>query len=299
MTHPPEVPAPPLRVGLTVATIGDPGTRTLRPARALQAARRAEDAGFDAVYVGDHLVHPHPMLESLVTLAAIAASTERIALGPCVLLLALRHPVLAANQLRTLAAFAGGRLRIGVGVGGEYAAEFAAAGVPPAERGARTDAALARLRAELDDVPIFVGGSSDAALRRAVDLGDGWIGYLLGPASFARRHAALERHRADRGRADRPFTTGMLLPVHLTDRADGRATAAAAWTRLTATASAAPLPERLFVAGPPDQVVAELDAYRRAGCTELVLTPADHGDGHLRQIDRLATDVLPRLRALV
>jgi alkanesulfonate monooxygenase SsuD/methylene tetrahydromethanopterin reductase-like flavin-dependent oxidoreductase (luciferase family) len=285
-----------LRVGLTVATIGDPDTRGFQPARVLQAARQAEDAGFDAVYVGDHLMHPHPMLESLVTLGAIAASTERIALGPCVLLLALRHPLLATNQLRTLAAFAGGRLRVGVGVGGEYAAEFAAAGVPLAQRGTRTDAALEQLRAAVDDVPIFLGGSSDAALRRAADLGDGWIGYLLGPASFARRRAALVRRRADRHAADQPFTTGMLLPVHLTERADGRAAAAAAWTRLTAAAT--PLPERLFIAGTPDQVVAELDAYRQAGCTELVLTPADHGDDHLRQIDRLATDVLPRLQAL-
>ncbi|HEY8525333.1 MAG TPA: LLM class flavin-dependent oxidoreductase [Acidimicrobiales bacterium] len=290
----------PLRVGLTVATTANTDTGAVDAGRVVEAARRAEAAGFDVVYVGDHLVHPRPMLESLVTLGAIAASTERIALGPCVLLLALRHPVLAANQLRTLATFAPGRLRIGVGVGGEYPAEFAAAGVPLAERGARTDAALDRLRAELGEVPVFVGGSREPALRRAVERADGWIGYLLGPESVARRVDRLSRLRASQGRACEPFATGMLLPVLVTDRPDGqarpRAEAAAAWARLTATS--APLPERLFVAGPPDQVVAELDAYRRAGCTELVLTPADHGDAHLDQIDRLATEVLPRLRAL-
>ena len=88
----------------------------------IDAARVAEAAGFDGVYVGDHLVHPRPLLESVVTVSAVAASTAHVALGFCVLLVALRPTVLLAQQLATLAAFAPGRLRIGVGVGGEIPA---------------------------------------------------------------------------------------------------------------------------------------------------------------------------------
>jgi len=279
-----------------LATVADLDSGRLDPLRVREAARRAEDGGFDAVYVGDHVLHPRPMLEAVVTLATVAAATTRIAFGPCVLLLALRHPLIIANELATLAEFAPGRLRLGVGVGGEYPAEFDAVGVPLAERGARTTESLVQIRARIRDVPIFLGGSADAALRRAADHGDGWMGYLLGVDSFARRLARLDTLRRQSARANDPFTLGMLLPVHVTHDGGGRAAAAAAWTRLTSLAS--PLPDRLFIAGTPDDIVTDLDAYRRAGCNELVLTPADHGSGYLQQVDELVGQVLPRLRAL-
>src|SRR5215472_220504 len=160
-----------------------------------EAARRAEAAGFDGVYVGDHLLHPHPLLESVVTLAAVAASTGRISLGPCVMLLALRHPVVLAKQLGTLSAFAPGRLRVGVGVGGEYPAEFEAAGVPLPERGRRMESALRQVRSLLTDgtghpgvtigpgapeVPFLLAGWKEVSLRRAAAHGDGWIGTCSG-----------------------------------------------------------------------------------------------------------------------
>src|SRR6266700_3396196 len=132
-----------------LATVADTQTGLIAPDRVLTAARRAEAAGFDGVYLGDHLLHPHPLLESIVTLAAVAAVTRRISLGPCVLLFGLRHPVLLAKQLGTLAAFAPGRLRVGVGVGGEYPAEFEAAGVPLSERGKRMEMVLRSVRSLL------------------------------------------------------------------------------------------------------------------------------------------------------
>src|SRR5437763_2022188 len=130
-------------------TAANPDDDGVDPPRVIESARRAEAAGFDGVYVGDHLLHPRPLLESVVTLAAVAASTQRVALGPCVMLLALRHPVVLAKQLGTLAAFAPGRVCVGVGVGGEYPAEFAAADVPLAQRGSRLEAGLRQVRALL------------------------------------------------------------------------------------------------------------------------------------------------------
>jgi len=285
----------PLEVGLMLATVADLDSGRLDPQRVLEAARRAEDGGFDALYVGDHVLHPRPMLDAVVTLATVAAATRRVALGPCVLLLALRHPLVVANQLSTLAQFAPGRLRLGIGVGGEYRAEFEAVGVPLGERGTRTTEALRVVRDRIGDVPIFMGGSSEAALRRAAGHGDGWMGYLLEPDGFARRRARLDMLRRRGGKVHRPFTLGMLLPVLVTGRATGRADAAAAWNRLTSLGRA--LPERLFIAGSPEDIATDLGRYRRAGCDELVVTPADHGSTYLQQVDELVGEVLPRLRA--
>jgi alkanesulfonate monooxygenase SsuD/methylene tetrahydromethanopterin reductase-like flavin-dependent oxidoreductase (luciferase family) len=292
-----------------LATAASPDTGQTEPARVVEAARRAEAAGFDGVYAGDHLLHPHPLLESVVSLAAVAASTERISLGPCVMLLALRHPVVLAKQLGTLSAFAPGRLRVGVGVGGEYPAEFEAAGVPLPERGRRMESALRQVRSLLTDgtghpgvtigpgapeVPFLLAGWKEVSLRRAAAYGDGWIGYLLGLDSFARRRAFLRRCREELGRAAEPFVTGMLLPVHIDRSGRARAIAAEAWARLTT--ARAPFPERLFVAGRPDEIVEHLHRYWEAGCTEFVLGPADQGDGYLDQVEQLGREILPELK---
>src|SRR5262245_56214307 len=232
-------------------TIANLETGTLDTRRIVEAARQAEMAGFAGVYVGDHLLHPRPILESIVTLSIVAGATTRVTLGPCVLLIALRHPLVLAKQLGTLAAFAPGRLRVGVGVGGEYPGEFEIAGVPLGERGQRMEAALAQLRSLLTEsirhdevtfapiapLPLFVGGWSDAALRRAATYADGWIGYLLTVESFTKRRAALLERTADRA-----LSTGMLLPVHVDVRGKASDNAAPAWAKLTAAAE--PLPDK-------------------------------------------------------
>ncbi len=334
----PSAASPATTVGLMLPTLANPNDPALDPRRTLEAARRAEAGGFDGVYVGDHVLHPRPLLESVVTLSAIAASTERVHFGPCVLLLALRQPLVLARQLATLASFAPGRLRVGVGVGGEYPEEFKALGIPLAERGRRMEEGLRAVRALLSDmasrqgttstggealhrseqghattttsgdIPFFLGGWHERALRRAARYGDGWIGYLLGPESFTRRRAFLWHCRAALGASALPFTTGMVVPVHVAPSAEPRSShgaggsvaaiqvwAAAAWAELTATSHA--FPERLFVAGPPGAVVEQLHAYCTAGCTELVLAPVDQGAGYLRQLDLLAEHVLPALKA--
>lgn len=300
-------------------TAGDLRDGTADPGRLLRAARRAEAAGFDGVYVGDHLLHPRPLLESVVSLAAVAATTERVALGPCVMLAALRQPLVLAKQLATLACFAPGRLRVGIGVGGEYPVEFDAAGVPLPERGRRTEEALRQLRALVagqpvpvgtdgdqpvvavaptphDTVPFLLAGRKDVALRRAAAHGDGWIGYLLTPPGFARRRGFLLECRSELRRPAESFTTGMVLPVHPTaDGAGARAAAAGMWAALTA--NGASFPEQLFVAGPPDEIVDQLHTYWSAGCTEMVLALADQGDGFDEALDTLAEAVVPRVRA--
>lgn len=174
----------------------------------LDAARLAENVGLDGIIAGDHVTFFGYGNDGLITLTAAAAVTERIELKTAVYLLPLRHPVPVALQVAQLDQLSMGRFVLGIGVGGEDPHEFTSSGVDPTTRGARTNEAIQILKRlwtednvtfqgkhyQLDDVtmypkpfrpvPIFVGGRSDAALRRAGRLGDGYTGIWLSPERF-------------------------------------------------------------------------------------------------------------------
>jgi probable F420-dependent oxidoreductase len=283
------------------------------PPRVAEAARLAERLGFDSVWAGDHLACPSPLLDSATCLAVAAAVTEKVALGFSVMLLGLRAPAWAAKQLATLDALSGGRVRLGVGVGGEFPEEFAAAGVPVTDRGARLDEILTVLPdllcgrpvryagrtlsihapplepALAAPPPILVGGRSDAALRRAARFGDAWLPMWLSPESVARRAERLEELAAARARP-RP-ALGLLIGVHVdADVARARREAAAYIHGLYGLGL--DVVERWTPLGDVEAVSERLDAYLRAGVTELVLMPL--AADRLRQFERLA-DVRARL----
>jgi probable F420-dependent oxidoreductase len=171
------------------------------------AVRRLEEAGVDSLWVGGHVASPNPSPEPLVWLARLVEQTTSVAIGTATLLLPLYAPAIVAKQVADLDRASGGRLVLGVGVGGEHESDFAAAGVPRSERGSRTDEAVDLLRAfwtgapvehrgrhfTFDGVrihpapaqpggpPIVVSGRSEAAMRRAAERGDGWMPYLCSP----------------------------------------------------------------------------------------------------------------------
>jgi len=199
----------------------------------LDAARRAEASGLDGLIVGDHVTFYGYGNDGLITLTAVAAVTSRIGLQTSVYLLPLRHPVPVALQAAQLDQLSGGRLILGIGVGGEDPHEFLSCGVDPHTRGARTNEALqilSRLWTEdnvtfegrhfrLDDVtvypkplrpiPLYVGGRSEAALRRAGRHGDGYTGIWLSVERFAQARDTIAGVAAEAGRAERPFAMGM------------------------------------------------------------------------------------------
>jgi alkanesulfonate monooxygenase SsuD/methylene tetrahydromethanopterin reductase-like flavin-dependent oxidoreductase (luciferase family) len=266
------------------------------PPRVVEAAQVAEGLGFDAVWAGDHLACPAPVLEATHCLTAAAVATERVALGLSVLLLGLRPLAWTVKGLVTLDALSGGRLRLGVGVGGEFPQEFAAAGVPLRRRGARLDAALAALPELLTGrpygeipafepalaapPPILVGGRSDAALRRAARCGDAWLPMWISPATLARRAERLAELAAAHGRP-RP-ALALLIGVHVGDRAAAEADAHLRGLYGMGLERV----ERWTALGDADAVAEHLDAYVRAGVGEIVLMPL--GGDPLVQIERLA-----------
>ena len=171
-----------------------------------------------------------PLYDPFGMLCYLAAKTSSIRLGTNVFLLALRHPFVAARAIQTLDHLSQGRAEVGIGAGW-LRSEFEATGLDPRTRGARLDEAITICRRlwteetiehhgqfyEFDPVkfepkpiqrphpPLHVGGESDAALRRAARLGDGWLGLHHDPASVAEPIERLARFRREAGTEDRPF----------------------------------------------------------------------------------------------
>jgi probable F420-dependent oxidoreductase len=199
----------------------------------LAAVASACDAnGFYSVSVCDHVAIPRERAstmtttwyDTVATLAWLAGRTGRVRLLSHVYVVAYRHPLQTAKAFATLDALSGGRAILGVGAG-HVEGEFDALGVPFAERGRITDQAVVAIRAALSDEwgggdvgqrprpvqpggpPIWVGGSSAAALRRAARLGDGWLPQGPPEGGMATAIATLKRLRAEAGR-DGPFAIG-------------------------------------------------------------------------------------------
>jgi probable F420-dependent oxidoreductase len=249
-----------------------------------RAARQAEDLGYDGIWVNDHLAvpagAPYPpsasFFEPLITLTWAAAATSRVALGTSVLVLPLRHPVHLAKELATLDLLSGGRLILGVGVGW-LEEEFAAVGVPFEDRGPRSDDIIRTLRACWTEdpvsyqpevvtsklpgirtlpqpgrqIPVWVGGNSGPARRRALELGDGWHGLRTPPGELA---PAIERMRAQKGP---DFTISIRL----------------FWDAL---------------ADDTDELRRDLDGYAAAGVDWLVLEPRQKGlDDWLKAVEAM------------
>lgn len=222
---------PPVRLGVLFAP--DP-ERGFDLEGLAERAARAEALGLHRLAVSDHLVYHVPTFDPVVCLSVMAAATSRVRLASQVLVLPLRHPVQVAQSFASLDVLSGGRIELGVGVGGEWPGEYAAVGIDPRTRGRRADESLQVVRALWDGEavsfagehfrlegtrlglrpvqgghpPIVVGGRSEAALERAARLGDRWDGIFFDPVTYARRAALLRELAAGAGRE---VGTGLVL----------------------------------------------------------------------------------------
>jgi len=200
-----------VRLGVNVPNFG-PGTN---PDVLRRWALTVEGLGFDLLMVSDHIAvtpdvaeqYPAPFYEPFTTLSWLAGLTRGIRLGTTVLIVPYRHPLLIARMAANLNDLSGGRLVLGVGVGWARE-EFGALGVPFRDRGRLTDEHLLAMRAAWKDetdyrsghIPLWVGGNSDAALRRAVRLGDAWHPLRFTPGWMAEAAGRLTACAADQGR---------------------------------------------------------------------------------------------------
>lgn len=263
----------------------------------LDAARFAENAGLDGLIAGDHVTFYGFGYDGLMTLTAVAAATSRIQLKTAVYVLPLRHPVPVALQVAQLSQLSLGRFVFGIGVGGEDPHEFTSCGVDPRTRGARTNEALHVLRRlwaedhvtfqgrhfDLHDVtlypkpmdnhvPIFVGGRSDAALRRAGRYGDGYTGIWQSVARVGQAREVIAAAALEAGRDPAPIELGMQFWMAAgADRDAARALVAQGME------STYRLPferfERYTPFGTVEEVAAFIAPYVEAGCRHINLIP--------------------------
>jgi probable F420-dependent oxidoreductase len=210
------------------------------PTEMAALARRAEAAGFESLWIGEHVIVPFDavpegdranfradsrFVEPWVALSHLAAVTEKVRLGTCVAVIPLHSPFHLARAIATADVLSGGRISVGIGVG-LIPAEYTAVGEDYHTRGARMDEMLAVWETLFNDArpefhgrfydippsgfepkpvqrphpPLLMGGFGAVALRRAVESGDGWFGGSPSPESAATTIAELQRRRHEIGR---------------------------------------------------------------------------------------------------
>ena len=268
---------------------------------------RIADADIDHVFTADHVsFRDGSGMDGLITLAALSGLEPRLGIHVGVYLLPLRHPMVAARQIATLAEAAPGRLTVGVGVGGDDRREVEVCDVDPATRGRRTDVALGLVRALLEGrtvdgdgeffqfqggrirpvpdppVPLVVGGRSDAALGRAGRLGDGWLAAWCSPRRFAEGVARVEAVGAGR---EVEWRHGLQLWLGAgASPEEGRSHVAETMERFYRM-SFEPF-ERYTPCGSAAEIADFLKPYVDAGATTLNLTPC--GPDRTTEIDTVA-----------
>jgi probable F420-dependent oxidoreductase len=249
-------------------------------------------------------------LEPLALMGVLAGLTSRVRLGTSVLVIPYRNPLLTAKMLATLDVMSGGRVILGAGVGW-LEEEFEALHAPPfARRGRVTDEYLRLMRecwtreplmwkgryyttAEVsmmpkplakDGIPIWTGGHTDAALRRAGELADGWhpIGFrapaLLHPAEYAEKAAIIHGWARKAGRSPTDITLSLRVPLDLVSKR-----------------ARPPAGDRIPFRGTAAEVTADIRSYQALGVTHFVfdLAPSDLR-AQLAMMDRFADEVRPR-----
>ncbi len=281
-----------IRVGLFPAVTPLIGGDDLRTVVSLAA-----EVGVDHLCVGDHVsFFVGAGSDGLTTATSLLVAQDDLPVYVALYLLPLRHPVLVARQLATIAQLAPGRLTLGVGIGGEDPHELEICGVDPRTRGRRMDESLQILRGlgegtpvtfegeffSLDEalivpapsprVPLIVGGRSDAAVRRAARLGDGWLGIWVSPHRYSAVRDQIAREASDAGRDSNAFEHALNVWCGFAPTREAARKPLAAQMQDFYQMPFEPF-ERYSPYGTPEQVAEFLSPYVEAGCTRFNVIP--------------------------
>lgn len=294
---------PTMKVGIHLPQIGG------GPEAIAHVAARAERTGYSTIWVSDHLLVPErggsippiEILDPIPTLAYVAAITNRIRIATSVLVLPYRNAIVLGKELATIDRLSNGRLIVGA-ASGWLEAEFRALGAPYERRGAYTDEAL-RLWRELwanptpefsgeffklsgmrfgprpaaGSIPIWIGGTSKRAVRRAVELGDGWHGTRMKPEEVAMRLKWIHEIAAAKNRSLNGFALSHRVYVGFAER----------WTETGGYVQG--------VMAPPRELTAYLARFAEIGIEELLITPLGADPTLDNFLDRFDAEVRPHL----
>jgi probable F420-dependent oxidoreductase len=275
-----------------------------------------EAGGVDSIWQTDRIVGRQPFLESMTTMAALAGRTRRMKFGMNVVSLAFRDPVLLAKQCATIDMLSQGRLLPAFGIGNPLGPEWQALGVDTKTRGRKTDECLDIIRRlwredEVDfdgafyklkavtiapkpvqpDLPMWIGGSSEAAIRRTARIGTGWVAGGEGAADVGRVVAAIKAAAKEAGRSIDEDHYGAGFAFHFgSPDAPFVVRAMDAYAKRTGRDAT-----RVFAVGDAELILARLAEYVDAGVSKFILRPlGGDDDAILAQTRLLIEQVLPR-----
>ncbi len=275
-----------------------------------------EAGGVDSLWQTDRLVSKQPILECMATMAALAGRTRRLRFGMNVVSLALRDPVLLAKQCATIDVLSEGRLLPAFGIGSPLGPEWTALDIDTKTRGKRTDESLeiiARLWREdsvdfagkhyrlsgasispkpvQPDLPMWIGGSSDAAIRRTAKYGTGWQGGGETLEDAGRVVAAIKKAVVEAGRSIDEDHYGAAFPFYFGKATDSLVTGAmAAYAKRTGRDASS-----YFAIGDAEVIRDRVAAYVAVGIEKFILRPVGNGDEVVAQTKRLIEEVLPQI----
>jgi len=270
------------------------------PSLLYRLAERAEELGFDSVWVGDSLT-ARPRIDALTTLAAVGARTKRVRLGTAIYLAALRHPLLLAYQLASLDWMTGGRIDFGIGFGKRsepsQEQEFTILGLDQASRMSRSEEAVHVMRrlwrendvayygaftrfehvtiepkpAQTGGVPVWLASNDvEAGLRRVGRMGDGWMNNIKSPEVYRLCWDKVRAYAADAGRDPDTIQPACYFTLAAGGRdaiIEGQNFLARYYNRSYDAIAKA----MLCVTGSWDEVIDRLELYRQAGARIVVL----------------------------
>ena len=297
-----------------------------------QFARRAEELGFDRVTLGEHVMDgnpPRPTLLNIPAMAAAAGATHTIRVMTGIVIAPLYHPVMLAKLAATLDLVSNGRLDFGIGISGQRDTqiEFDALDIPVNTRGRRTDEIIQVLKrlwteehvshegrffnfrdvsllpqpAQKPYPPIWIAGRSEAAMRRAALLGDGWYPYLFTVRRLKSSNEAVRNYAAEAGRDLSGFHWGLNQPTAISEdpaEALGLAVANVGQRYVTPERNAEDIARALCIAGTPQDCVKAVEERIDAGVRDLNLSFLASDPPRLfSQMEMFAHRVLPHFRS--
>jgi probable F420-dependent oxidoreductase len=276
-----------------------------------------EQGGVDSIWQSDRLISRTPILESMTALAAVAGRTRRIKFGVNVIAVAMRDPVLLAKQCATIDVLSEGRMLPGFGIGSPRGAEWDAMHLDPGTRGRKTDEALeiiSRLwtgekltyvgnhfrltNASIAPLPVqkefpmWIGGSSDAAVRRTAKYGTGWQAGSETPETVGKVIAAIRDATAKAGRSIDEDHYGAAFAFRFGNATDPGVVKVIENFKARTGRDAGVH----FVFGDADAIVERIARYVENDASKFVLRPAADGDEDMyAQTRRFIEEVLPRM----
>jgi probable F420-dependent oxidoreductase len=304
-----------VRIGIT---LGQSLGSDRKPEEILEFVDYLDALDVDSLWVSDRLVSSALSFEPITFLSYIAGRLARMKFGTSTLVLSTRNPVILAKELATLDFISQGRFFPAVGLGSDDAKDFAAVGVNKKDRAQRSDESIVLMRRlwteesvsfdgkffSIKDVtitprpwqkggpPLWIGGRSQAALRRTGRLGDGWLVSAVSAAEVADGIKSIRAYAAEAGRAVPEDHYGVLLPFYFA--------ASTAEAYESARDSIRPRPElspfEFTALGTPDDVRQRIQEYINAGATKFVMRPCGPFEGWREQTEILAREVISPLQ---